>query len=129
MQIYPKKNKQVFAEDEGFTIKTDQSEKDGGDNEYPEPLKLFLASIGTCVGVNVKNFCDQREIDTSKVEIEQKNKFHPEKKIINEIKLKISVPADFPEKYDNALIKSAETCAVKRHLREDIKLKTSVIRV
>ena len=128
MKIYFKKKKQVFAEMGEFTIKTDQAEKSGGDNEFPEPLQMFLASIGTCVGVTVKNFCDQREIDTSQIEIEQKNKFHPEKKIIDEMKIKISVPPDFPEKYENALIKSAESCAVKRHLREDIKVKTSIVR-
>lgn len=96
MKIYFEKNKQVFAEEENLVIKTDQLEKEGGDNEYPEPFKLFLASLGTCAGVNIKNFCDERNIDSSEISLEQKMKYHPEKRIISEFKLKIFVPGDFP---------------------------------
>lgn len=128
MRIHFEKDKQVFAEDEQFSYKTDQPERFGGHGEHPEPFKLFLASLGTCAGIYIKNFCDGRGIDASQISIEQKMKFHPVKKIIDEFKFKISVPADFPEKYDNALIKAAELCAVKRHLREDIQVKTTVVR-
>jgi hypothetical protein len=38
------------------------------------------------------------------------------------------VPADFPDKYENALIQTASLCAVKRHLREDIEVSVKVIR-
>lgn len=129
MKIYFNKKKQVIAEDGVFSYKTDQPEKAGGDNQYPEPFKMFLASLGTCAGIYIKNFCDERGIDASGITLEQKMKFHPQKKIISEFKFKIQVPSDFPEKYDNALIKSAELCAVKRHLRDDITVKSTVIRV
>ncbi len=128
MKIYFEKNKQVFADTGDFVIKTDQPEKAGGDDEYPAPFKLFLASLGTCAGIYIKNFCDSRNIDASEITIEQKLNYHPEKKIIDEVKMIISVPEDFPEKYDKALVNSAEKCAVKRHLRDDITLKTSVQR-
>ncbi|MCF8332475.1 MAG: OsmC family protein [Bacteroidales bacterium] len=128
MEIFFEKNKQVFAKDGLFTIKTDQPEEAGGDNQYPEPFKMFLSSLGTCAGVNIKNFCDERGLDASQVKLEQKMKYHPHKKIISEFKLKIHIPDDFPKKYDNALIKSAELCAVKRHLRDDITVKSYVIR-
>ncbi len=128
MKIYFEKNKQVFADTGDFIIKTDQPENAGGNGEYPAPFKLFLASLGTCAGIYVKNFCDSRDIDASSITIEQKLSYHPEKKIIDEVKMIIRVPEDFPEKYDKAVINSVEKCAVKRHLREDIAVKTSVER-
>jgi len=36
--------------------------------------------------------------------------------MINKIDLEIQVPADFPQKYHESLIRSAELCAVKKHL-------------
>ena len=42
--------KRVDAEYDGFTIKTDQSPKGGGEGSAPQPFDLFLASIATCAG-------------------------------------------------------------------------------
>ena len=36
--------------------------------------------------------------------------------MIGKIALEIQVPPDFPEKYKEAVIRSAEQCAVKKHL-------------
>ncbi|HKK11112.1 MAG TPA: OsmC family protein [Bacteroidales bacterium] len=130
MKIYFDKNKskQVLADTGQHIIKTDQPEMAGGHNEAPAPFNLFLASLGTCAGIYIKNFCDQRGIDASEITLDQKVDFHPIKQMINRIRMIINVPADFPEKYDNALIKSAEQCAVKRHLHSDIEMKTRVER-
>ena len=38
----------VDAHFSGFTVKTDQSPKSGGEESAPSPFSLFLASIGTC---------------------------------------------------------------------------------
>ncbi|MBW2050564.1 MAG: osmotically inducible protein OsmC, partial [Deltaproteobacteria bacterium] len=43
--------KRVDAQIGGFTIKTDQSRDNGGDESAPEPFQLFLASIATCAGI------------------------------------------------------------------------------
>jgi ribosomal protein S12 methylthiotransferase accessory factor len=36
--------------------------------------------------------------------------------MISKIDLEIQVPPDFPEKYHDSLVRSAELCAVKKHL-------------
>jgi ribosomal protein S12 methylthiotransferase accessory factor len=36
--------------------------------------------------------------------------------MVTQVKLDIDLPAGFPSKYQSALIKSAQLCAVKRHL-------------
>jgi len=128
MEIYFNGNKQVFADFNGFTVKTDQAVRGGGDGAYPEPFALFLASLGTCAGIYVKSFCDQRGIPTEQIKLTQEPKFDQVRHIIGEIDLIIHVPADFPEKYDGAMIQTASLCAVKRHLREDITFNVSVKR-
>jgi len=120
MEIFFNKNKQVFANINGFTIRTDQAIRSGGDGEYPEPFTIFLASLGTCAGIYVKYFCDQRGIPTDNITLEQDMVYDPVRKIMGKITINIKVPGDFPEKYDAAVIQTASLCAVKKHLREDI---------
>jgi ribosomal protein S12 methylthiotransferase accessory factor len=128
MEIYFAGNKKVFADLNGYTVKTDQEQRSGGDGEYPEPFALFLASLGTCAGIYVKVFCDQRNIPTENIRLTQEPKFDPIRHMIGEFDLTIHVPADFPEKYEQAMIQTASLCAVKRHLKEDVRFNVKVVR-
>jgi hypothetical protein len=40
----------------------------------------------------------------------------------------IHVPADFPEQYESAVIKTASLCAVKRHLNPAIENDITIVR-
>ena len=41
---------------------------------------------------------------------------NPVTRLIDQIDLEIQLPSDFPEQYKSAVIKSAQLCAVKKHL-------------
>jgi len=97
-------------------VRTDQPVRGGGDGSAPAPFDLFLASIGTCAGIYVKGFCMQRGIPTDKIKIIQQHNFNPVTRLIDKIDLQIVLPDDFPEKYKTAVIKSADQCAVKKHM-------------
>ena len=117
MEITLDGKKKVNALYNGFIIKTDQPVEAGGDAAAPAPFDLFLASIGTCAGIYVKGFCDQREIPTDNIKIVQTMEFNRETRLISNISLDIQLPSDFPEKYKDAVINVANLCAVKKHLK------------
>ncbi len=108
--------KKIIAEHNGQRIVTDQPVRAGGEGSAPAPFDLFLASIGTCAGIYVKSFCDQRGIPTDGISLEQDMKFDSNTHLITNIDIRIILPASFPEKYKDAVINSANLCAVKRHL-------------
>lgn len=114
MEVTLDGGKVVTAHLNGKTIRTDQSVRNGGGGTAPEPFELFLASIGTCAGVYVKSFCDQRGIPAEGIRIIQSVVFDPEKRVPAQIRLNIQLPADFPEKYRAAVINAAELCLVKK---------------
>jgi len=95
-----------------FTVKTDQPPA----ATSPTPFAMFLASIGTCAGIYVLGFCQQRGLPTEGIRIVQRMHTDPFSGMIGKIDLEIQVPPAFPEKYLPAMIKSAELCAVKKHL-------------
>jgi ribosomal protein S12 methylthiotransferase accessory factor len=86
------------------------------DGSAPAPFTLFLASIGTCAGIYVLSFCRHRNLPTEGIRVLQRTRRNPATKMIEEVEIEIQVPADFPEKYHEALIRAADQCAVKKHI-------------
>ena len=99
-----------------FTVHTDQPTHAGGADTAPSPFALFLASIGACAGYYVSSFCRQRGIPTDGIRLVQHSRADRETGMVQQIDIEIQLPPDFPEKYRASVIKSAELCAVKKHL-------------
>lgn len=106
----------VNAEYHGFTHRTDQPEKQGGEGTAPSPFDLFLVSIGTCAGYYMAQFCNTRGIDTTGLSLDQSLEYNVKTKLIEKININVTLPDGFPEKYRSAILKAAASCTVKRHL-------------
>ena len=106
----------VDAQFGSYTIRTDQPQQGGGNGSAPTPFATFLASIGTCAGIYVLGFCRQRGLPTESIRLVQRLEANPLTGMVSKIALDIQLPPDFPEKYRPALIRSAEQCAVKKHM-------------
>jgi putative redox protein len=118
MEIFFNGGKVVTAKLDNHIIITDQPLDNGGGNTAPAPFDLYLASIGTCAGIYVKSFCDRRNIPTDGIKIIQNIEYDPVKRLPSRISLDIKVPADFPEKYKEAVINAAGLCAVKKSIAD-----------
>ena len=116
MEITFPGGQKVDALYKGFTICTDQSKKDGGDESAPAPFDMFLASIGACAGIYVLRFCQKRNLDTQGLKLFLRKQIDHEMKMIDKITLEIILPAGFPEQYRAAVIKAADLCPVKKHI-------------
>lgn len=99
-----------------YTVSTDQPPSGGGEGSAPTPFAVFLASIGACAGIYVLGFCKQRGLPVDGVRILQRMHGNPMTGMIEQIDLEIQTPPGFPEKYLPSLIRSAELCAVKKHM-------------
>lgn len=106
----------VDASFDGYTVATDQPPIGGGEGSAPTPFAVFLSSIGACAGIYVLGFCKQRGLPTDGIQIIQRAHRDPNTGLIGTIDLEIQVPETFPERYYESLIRSANLCAVKKHL-------------
>lgn len=97
-----------------FTVMTDQPPTAGA----PSPFETFLASIGTCAGIYVLGFCKQRNLPTEGIRIIERINHSPMTGMVETLGLEIQVPREFPEKYYDSLIRSAQLCAVKKHIEK-----------
>ncbi len=99
-----------------YTVMTDQPSPGGDPGSAPTPFSLFLASIATCAGIYVLGFCKQRNLPTDGMHIVQRADRNHLTGMVENVELEIQVPPGFPEKYLPSLVRSAELCAVKKHI-------------
>ncbi|HEK85354.1 MAG: OsmC family protein [Candidatus Saccharicenans sp.] len=105
----------VNAEVRGMIITTDQPPYAGGEGSAPAPFDLFLASIATCAGYYVLAFCRQRNLPTDGIYLTMSMETGASK-MIEKSEIVIHLPASFPEKYLEAVVRAADQCAVKAHI-------------
>ncbi len=117
--------KRVDAQIKEFTIQTDQPVHQGGDGAAPAPFDLFLASLATCSGIYVLSFLQQRDIPSDDLSLVMRSEVDKDSKMIKTVTFDIRLPPGFPEKYHKAVIKSVNSCAVKKHMETppDFKVK------
>ena len=108
--------KKVDATIRGYTVRTDQPERAGGEGSAPTPFNLFLSSLGTCAGIYALGFCESKGILTEGLKLTMDIEKNPETKMISKITMNLSLPEGFPEKYEKAIIRSMNLCAVKQHM-------------
>ncbi len=98
-------------------VRTDPPAENGGEDTAPPPFALFLAAIGTCAGIYVAGFCQKRGLPTDGIRLRQRVHRDPETGVLARVELDIEVPAGFPEKYREALVRVADQCAVKKAIQ------------
>jgi ribosomal protein S12 methylthiotransferase accessory factor len=109
-------------------IHTDQPAPAGGDTA-PSPFDLFLASIATCMGFYALRFCQERSLPTEGLGLT----LEPIRAVaggpVTTIDVDVQLPREFPSKYVDALKRSVDHCAVKRHMMTppEFRLETSAL--
>jgi putative redox protein len=101
-----------------FTVATDQPKAAGGEDSAPSPFEIFFASLATCAGFYVLGFCRSRGIPVEGIKLIQKMERNATTKMVDKILLDIQLPSGFPEQYQSAVIRAAESCLVKKHLEK-----------
>jgi ribosomal protein S12 methylthiotransferase accessory factor len=117
----------VSARFGAFTVETDQQPQSGGGGTAPTPFETFLASLGTCAGVYVLRFCQQRGLPTERIRLVQQARINPTTQLADAISLEIQLPPDFPEHYKTAVIRAAEQCKVKKHFENPPEVEVTTV--
>jgi len=121
-------NLRVDAQVGPYTVRTDQPVAAGGDGSAPTPFALFLASLATCAGIYVLGFLRQRGMDAGAAGLRMTTEEDHERGLVSKVVFEVQVPPDFPEKYEPAIVRAVQQCAVKRHLDAPPAFETRVSR-
>jgi putative redox protein len=109
-------------------VRTDQPVKDGGRGSAPSPSDLFLVSIAACAGYYVLNFCLERKIATAGSSIIMRISTNEKTKMMDNVRIEIKLPPGFPEKYEEAVVRAANLCWVKKNIEHPPQFDTVIVR-
>jgi putative redox protein len=108
--------KRVDAKINETVVHTDQAVDHGGGGTAPEPFQIFLASIATCAGIYALQFCQSRQLPSEGLSLTMTCDLDPATKMYTKMALELKLPAGFPEKYEAAILRAMDLCAVKKHI-------------
>ena len=126
MNISYKDGKKFIASCRNHEVIIDQPLDNGGKDEGPTPPELFIASLGSCIGVYVLAYCKNAGIKTEGMAINvswQKAK-NPDR--IGEIKVDVKLPEDVGKR-KAALLKVAEHCLIHNTILHPPKIEINLL--
>jgi len=106
-------------------IRTDQPAPLGEDTAA-SPFDLFLGSIATCMGFYALRFCQERHLGTEGMRVTLSIEREPENKRVRLVRVELDAPDGFPEKYESAIIRAMDHCAVKKVIHDPPEFETIV---
>jgi len=96
----------------GHEVVTDQQPKDGGTDQAMTPAELFIASLGTCIGVFAARFCQRHNLPTEGMKVLLDWTYAKDPPRIGSIRADLHYPHDIPEAEKKGLLRMAEACFV-----------------
>jgi putative redox protein len=110
------------------TIRTDQPVKAGGGGTAPSSSDLFLASIASCAGYYLLDFCLERKIPTEGAAVVMRTHKNENTRMLDLIQIEVRLPPEFPEKYEKAVVRVVDLCWVKKHIQKAPEFETILVR-
>ena len=98
----------------GLIIRTDHPDPADSGDRSPPPWFHFLASLGACVTSFVAAKLSELEIDSTGVEVIQRQEFAEDDDVIPEFSFVVRVPAGLTTEQREAVATAAGMCTVKR---------------
>ena len=99
----------------------------GGDPEAYGPFDLLLCSLATCTGFQILSFLQERGMPIADGGLRIRAVRGEDSHLLESVAMEIRVPEDFPEKYNDAIIRAAGLCLVKEQLGRRPEIKMSVV--
>ncbi len=119
----------IQACSKGLTVEVGPPPDRGGDPEAYGPFDILLCSLATCTGFQVLEFLKERGFETADAGVRITADRGEDSHLLERIDIEISVPADFPTKYREAVIRAAGLCFIKQQLGQKPEITTMVVAV
>jgi len=104
VQIKYQEGEKFIIESKSHQIIMDQPKEKGGTDEGMNSLEIFLSSLGSCIAVYTKRYCQGAKIDTAGLVVEVESELSQDKPVrFKDIKVKINLNQDLGDKKEPIL--------------------------
>jgi len=127
VNINYKPNLQFQITARGHVITSDQPQSNGGEDAGMTPPELFLAALGSCVGVYAVKYCQARGLDATGLNVEvsaQKTTDAPIR--LDDIKIHLSLPVSLNDRHQKGLENAVNACLIHATLTHPPKITSQI---
>ena len=126
MKIAFRSGKKFVATCRGQQIITDQPEEKEGHDQGMTPPEVFIASIGSCIGVYVLNYCKTADINPIDMilSVDWQQTKNPAR--ISKIKVNIKLPKGEIKDRSEAILRVAHHCLLHQTLLQPPEMEISL---
>lgn len=86
------------------------------DDPSMNPLEIFLSSLGMCIAVMLRKYCEAHDLDVPEIGVTVSGDFEPGDEVCENVAATVEMPGDWDERRKAAFLKVAETCPVHNTL-------------
>jgi len=110
----------------GHQIVSDQPLEEDGENTGMTPVELFVSSLGCCIGVYAKMFCERHKIpyEGMKIDLEWKMAGNPSR--VSEFKATIHLEKDVEPDLAQGILRMVKHCTVHNTIRDPPEIAISI---
>ncbi|ACS80716.1 OsmC family protein [Maridesulfovibrio salexigens] len=121
---------QISAKIREHEVLTDVPADHGGADEAQTPFELFFSSLACCAGVYAKRFFESKNLSTDGFGIRLVCESDPEQNgmRVAKVNYEVTLPKDFPEKYEKPLMRTIDQCTVKKQVLNPPEFEISFLR-
>lgn len=116
MRITYKTGTRFAVETRGHDITVDLPPDKGGTDQGMTPPELLAASLGTCIGIYVTQYCKQIGVNSDDTTVDVKWEMEEQPLRIGRLQATVNIPGGVPPERRNAIQKVAEHCLVHQTL-------------
>ncbi|MGC9317739.1 MAG: OsmC family protein, partial [Armatimonadota bacterium] len=82
------------------------------DDDSMNPSELFLSSVGMCIALMLRNYCESRDLDCGEIAVQLEADWNADELKWDELRAVVEVPGEWDERRKAAFLRVAETCPV-----------------
>ncbi len=118
----------IQAHTKGLTVEIGLPPDRGGDPDSLGPFDLLLCSLALCTGYHVLAFLEGRDLPIAEAGLAIEAERDPVSHLLGPVSIRIKVPEEFPEGYQEAIVRAADRCLVKAQLGQRPEFTVAILR-
>ncbi|MEA3403023.1 MAG: OsmC family protein [Armatimonadota bacterium] len=86
------------------------------DDDSMNPSELLLSSVGMCIALMLRNYCESRDLDCGEIAVRLEADWNADELKWDNLPAVVEVPGEWDERRKTAFLRVAETCPVHHTL-------------
>ena len=97
-----------------------------GEDSAPSPYDVFLASVAACTAYFAQRYCRKWNLPHDGITVDLEPVFNSSH-VLTDLKLRVRIPASFPQEHVAGLLRNAGACPVKKTLESSPVISLEVV--